>query len=146
MKTGYGISLNGERDMLVRLTSSTSGEVVMLAEHLRGLLEVLDKDCTARGIFTLEQLPPTIAKLKTLVEADRQAAHLYEQAKIQAENQAGKMAGEAAENEVEEEAEDDEKSDETPIWLGQRAVPLLHLMERTLREKGFILWQADRDF
>ena len=146
MKTAYGISLNGERDMLVRLTSSTSGEVVMLAEHLRGLLEVLDKDCTARGIFTLEQLPPTIAKLKTLVEADRQAAHLYEQAKIQAENQAGKMAGEAAENEVEEEAEDDETADETPIWLGQRAVPLLHLMERTLREKGFILWQADRDF
>lgn len=129
--------------MLVSLTSSTSGKMVMLAEHLRCLFEVLGKECTARGIFTLEQLPPAIAKLKTLVDKDRLAAHLYEKAREA-------LADKSTECEVEDEDEDEETDDkaqaEMPVWLGQRAAPLLRLMERTLQGEGFILWQADSDF
>lgn len=131
--------------MLVTMTSNTSGKMVMLAEHLRYLFEILGKDCTARGIFTLEQLPPAIAKLKALVEEDRLAAHRYEQAR---EAEAEKIAASGAEDEAGEQdkEEDDEAQAEMPVWLGQRAAPLLRLMERTLQEKGFILWETSRDF
>ena len=131
--------------MLVTMTSNTSGKMVMLAEHLRYLFEILGKDCTARGIFTLEQLPPAIAKLKALVEEDRLAAHRYEQAR---EAEAEKIAASGAEDEAGEKdkEEDDEAPAEMPVWLGQRAAPLLRLMERTLQEKGFILWETSRDF
>lgn len=131
--------------MLVTMTSNTSGKMVMLAEHLRYLFEILGKDCTARGIFTLEQLPPAIAKLKALVEEDRLAAHRYEQAR---EAEAEKIATSGAEDEAGEQdkEEDDEAQAEMPVWLGQRAAPLLRLMERTLQEKGFILWETSRDF
>lgn len=129
--------------MLVTMTSSTSGEMVMLAEHLRCLFEKLGKDCTARGIFTLEQLPPAIAKLKALVEADRLAAHRYEQMR---EAQTEKRAEDDVEDDAEDTEADEETPTEMPVWLGQRAAPLLRLMERTLQEKGFILWQADSDF
>ena len=131
--------------MLVTMTSNTSGKMVMLAEHLRYLFEILGKDCTERGIFTLEQLPPAIAKLKALVEEDRLAAHRYEQAR---EAEAEKIATSGAEDEAGEQdkEEDDEAQAEMPVWLGQRAAPLLRLMERTLQEKGFILWETSRDF
>ena len=129
--------------MLVTMTSSTSGEMVMLAEHLRLLFEKLGKDCTARGIFTLEQLPSAIATLKALVEEDRLASHLYERKR---EAQAEKIDGNEAEDDDWNKEAEDEAPAEMPVWLGQRAAPLLRLMERTLREKGFILWQAERDF
>ena len=133
--------------MLVTMTSNTSGKMVMLAEHLRYLFEILGKDCTARGIFTLEQLPPAIAKLKVLVEEDRLAAHRYEQAR---EAEAEKIAASGAEDEAESKDEDKDQDDEVqaemPVWLGQRAAPFLRLMERTLQEKGFILWETSRDF
>ena len=46
--------------MLIRLTSSTSGEVVMFAKHARRLFEIIGKECTARGVFTFEQLPAAL--------------------------------------------------------------------------------------
>lgn len=129
--------------MLVSLTSSTSGNMVMLAEHLHRLFEILGKDCTARGIFTLEQLPSAIERLKVLVETDRLASHLYEQRR---EAQAEKIDESEAEDDDWDKEDDDDVQAEMPVWLGQRAAPLLRLMERTLQEKGFILWQANSDF
>ena len=32
------------------------------------------------------------------------------------------------------------------LTLGQRAQPLIHLMEWTLKEGGFIIWEAAEDF
>lgn len=58
--------------MLVRLTSNTSGEMIMFAEHARRLFEIVGKECTARGVFTTEQLPAAIARLRQAVQ-DRQA-------------------------------------------------------------------------
>ena len=39
-----------------------------------------------------------------------------------------------------------EQQADAQIGLGQRAQPLIRLMEWTAKEEGFILWQADQDF
>ena len=59
--------------MLVKLTSSTSGEMIMFAKHARRLFEIIGKECTARGVFIAEQLPEAIDKLHRAVNDEKQA-------------------------------------------------------------------------
>lgn len=134
--------------MLIRLTSSTSGEVVMFAKHARRLFEVIGKECTARGVFTFEQLPSALARLYQAVDEEKLAARL-----LAGEERAGKARpethdddeGDAADGEENDADEAKRKADER-IGLGQRARPLINLMEWTVREKGYILWEAAQDF
>ena len=120
--------------MLVRLTSSTSGDMIMFAEHLHQLFEIIGKECTARGVFTKEQLPEAIEKLKQAVNEEKQDLH-------DAERKA-RLEG------IEDEEEDDEehKAGRAGVHLGQRAHPLIKLMEWTYKEEGFVLWETDKDF
>ena len=122
--------------MLVRLTSSTSGEMIMFAEHAHVLFEWMSKECTAHGVFTTEQLPEAIARLRRGAEEEKQAA------KRQAEEC---HAGRANESD-DDGAETKEKNPDEIVFLGQRAQPLIHLMEWTLKEDGFILWEAAQGF
>lgn len=122
--------------MLVRLTSSTSGEMIMFAEHARRLYEIIGKECTSRGVFTKEQLPAAIAKLHHAVHQEKLALH-------EAEHKAHE---EGLGNEDEIIDDEDHKAGRVGINLGQRATPLIHLMEWTQKEEGFILWEADNDF
>ena len=116
--------------MLVKFNSSTSGEMIMFAAHARRLFDAIGKEGTARGVFTTEQLPAAIAALKQAIDADRAATR---QAQAETEN-------------AEDDEADDEAREDDPVSLAQRAAPLLRLMEWTLKEKGFILWQASADF
>ena len=61
--------------MLVRLTSNTSGEIIMFAEHLHTLFQIIGKECTPRGVFLAEQLPDAIAKLHKAVDEEKQELH-----------------------------------------------------------------------
>ena len=121
--------------MLVKLTSSTSGEMIMFAKHAHRLFEIIGKECSARGVFTAEQLAPAIASLRRAVDDEKLAA------KRRAEDEAG-----AEEQPHEKDEAGAEHQADAQISLGQRAQPLINLMEWTAREKGFILWQADQDF
>jgi Sec-independent protein translocase protein TatA len=125
--------------MLVRFTSSTSGAMIMFANHAHDLFEVIGKECTARGVFVTEQLPTAIAQLQHAVEAQKQA-----------EKQAEKQAAEALRANPEQDSNETDKDAENrpgeKITLVQRAHPLIHLMQQTLKEDGFILWEAERDF
>lgn len=121
--------------MLIRLNSSTSGEMIMFAEHARQLFEIIGKECTARGVFIKEQLPEAIARLHHAVEEEKKALH-------EAEHKA-RLEGFDLDDEV---TDEEHKSGRTGIHLGQRATPLIHLMEWTQKEDGFILWEADQDF
>lgn len=122
--------------MLIRLTSNTSGEMIMFAEHARRLFEIIGKECTARGVFTREQLPEAIEKLHCAVNEEKAALHAAEQ-----------RAHEAGVDEDEENEQDEEhKSGHVGVHLGQRAQPLINLMEWTHKEHGFILWEAASDF
>ena len=121
--------------MLVRLTSSTSGEMIIFAEHLCQLFKIIGKECTARGVFTTEQLPEAIARLQYAVHEEKLALH-----------EAASKAHEEAEDEDDEQAEEDRKSGRVGVHLAQRAHPLIEMMEWTLKEEGFILWETDKDF
>ncbi|MEO8411353.1 MAG: DUF1840 domain-containing protein [Propionivibrio sp.] len=127
--------------MLVKLTSNTSGEIIIFAEHLHQLFEIIGKEGTMRGVFTTEQLPPAIEKLHRAVGEEKQVLH-----------EAGRKAHEArvdrgaAADKVDEEAEEDRKAGRIGVHLAQRAHPLIQMMEWTYKEGGFILWEADKDF
>lgn len=122
--------------MLVKLTSNCSGEIVMFAEHLHVLFEIIGKECTPRGVFTTEQLPEALAKLHQAVEEEKQALH-----------EEGLNARETnVDEEKDEMADKDHKSGRIGVHLGQRAHPLIRMMEWTLKEKGFILWECSGDF
>ena len=128
--------------MLVKLTSSTSGEMIMFAEHAHRLFEIVGKESTQRGVFTQEQLPEAIDKLHNAVHEER----LEQQEAERRAREEGCADDEVLDEEQEEEREEAIKSGRTGVSLGQRAYPLIHLMEMTLNEKGFILWEADRAF
>ena len=123
--------------MLVRLTSSTSGEMIMFAEHARWLFDIIGKVSTARGVFTKEQLPEAIARLKQAVAEDK----LAQQASERQEQLDG-----VDEKDEDEEVVEARKAGRIGVNLAQRAQPLINLMEWTNKEGGFILWEAERDF
>ena len=127
--------------MLIKLTSNTSGELVMFAQHARRLFEIIGKECTARGVFTFEQLPSALARLYQAVDEEKLAARL-----LADEERAGKGGEEMTEDAEEGDDLAVERKAQAQISLGQRARPLINLMEWTVKEQGFILWEAKQDF
>ena len=121
--------------MLVRLRSSTSGEMIMLSEHAHDLFGWLDKECVARGVFTEKQLPEAIDRLRRGIEEEKQAVKKMEPERTGAGSQENSDENKEKENFLNE-----------SVSLGKRAQPLIHLMERTLKENGFITWEAATNF
>ena len=105
--------------MLVKFTSSTSGQIMMFATVARPLLELIGKDCNARGVITNEQLADAIQRLR-MASADSKADQQAEA--------------------------DDEAEEGRKVGFGQRAFPLIELLEWTRKEDGYILWDAAKDF
>ncbi len=105
--------------MLIIFKSPASGDVIMFEKNGKEMLTVLGKDPSdPKGIVTVEQLPAAITTLKAAIEADK-----------------AKKA----------EQPDDDKADEpkTPggvVSFFQRAVPLLELLERSLKDKVPVTW------
>lgn len=124
--------------MLVKLNSSTSGEMIMLAVHLRPLFEIIGKACSARGVFTVDQLPEAIGTLQRAVH----------EAELKAREEAGRQKAQdrAEPTKDEDDGEEDEDEVQETVTLSQRAQPLIRLMTLTLQEGGFILWEAEGDF
>jgi len=117
--------------MLVKLISSTSGEVIMFSEHARLLFEAIGKECTARGVFSKEQLPEAISALRRAVADEKQMTERGD-GKIQIEDEPDKDV--------------DRQETEEAVSFKQRAIPLIRLMEFTKNEGGFILWESSADF
>lgn len=114
--------------MLVTFNSSVSGEMLMLADAAKRLLEIIGKECTARGVITAEQLPAALASLRRAV----------------AEEKAGQREAGTVDNGYPD--LDDEKATEPVVGLARRAYPFIEMLEWTQREDGFVLWEAPQDF
>jgi len=111
--------------MLIIFKSSASGDVIMFEKNGKEMLGVLGKDpAEAKGIVTVEQLPGAIATVKAAIESDK--TRLAEQAK---------EAKEAADPD-----ENDAKPSGGGVSFFQRAVPLLELLERSLKDKVPVTW------
>jgi hypothetical protein len=133
--------------MLIKLTSNTSGEIIMFAKHARQLFEIIGKECTARGVFTREQLPEALVNLQRAVDEEKLAARLRADEERAGEAPPHEKKHEKKHDKQHEQGDDDaEQKPEMQVGLGQRARPLISLMEWTVKEKGFILWEADHDF
>lgn len=112
-----------DSQMIVTFTSSETAEVLMFAEVAHVLLETVGKATTARGTFTPEEMPHAAAALREAV----------------------KRAGVPPEDDDEEQRD---KKKEPVISLGQRAWPLIDMLERTGKAgpKASIVWEARSDF
>jgi hypothetical protein len=110
--------------MIVRFVSSETAEVLMFAESARTLLQAIGKETTARGTFTPEEMPKAAQALRDAIQ----------------------RAAVPRQDEDEELLEGKKK--EPVITLGQRAWPLIDMLERTGKAgpKANIIWEAAADF
>ena len=105
--------------MIVTFKSPAAGDVIMFGDVAQHMMEIMGKDKTGKGIVTVEQLPAAIARLRAAIAADK-----AQRAGMDAEQReaAGKNGLQA------------------PISLTQRAVPLLELLEWSLKKGKPVVW------
>ena len=112
--------------MIVTFQSPASGDVIMFGDVARRMIEIMGKEASAQGIVTVEQLPQAIALLKAAIEEDRrQRAGVAEEDLPQTEKVG---AGGTAQN------------SRPFVTLAQRAIPLLELLEWSLKKKKPVVW------
>ena len=99
---------------MTKFSCKATGSFEMLDEHAALVLAVIGKQPGERGIVTTEQIPGAIAALRAAAALEREAS-------------AGAR-----------EKSDDEG--EQPISLGQRAFPLLDMLERAQAANTPVLW------
>lgn len=111
--------------MLVKFISSETGEMVMLAETARPLLQAMGKECLAKGVITKGEMPEAIAALNRYLDMNT-----------------------PQEPQLSEEEEADIPAMARPVGMKQRAWPLLNMLGRTAQSKkeSHILWEAAADF
>lgn len=108
--------------MIVTFRSRAAADVIMFGDVAKRLMELMGKEPAEQGIVTVEQLPDAIARLRAAIAEDK-AAH----------------AGPREEDLPETEAA--EGSGRRPyVALAIRAIPLLELLEYSLKEKTPVVW------
>ncbi|MDP1733421.1 MAG: DUF1840 domain-containing protein [Sulfuritalea sp.] len=111
--------------MIVTFQSPASGDVIMFGDVAQRMMKLMGKDVTDKGIVTVEQLPDAIARLKAAIEEDkRQRAGVQEEDLPRTEPDSGAKAS----------------SSRPFVTLTQRAVPLLELLEWSLKKKKPVVW------
>ena len=111
--------------MIVIFQSPASGDVIMFGDVAQRMMKLMSKDVTDKGIVTVEQLPDAIARLKAAIEEDKQQrAGLHEEDLPRTEPDRGGGA----------------QSSRPFVTLTQRAVPLLELLEWSLKKKKPVVW------
>ena len=106
---------------MIRFSSSAAGDVNMLESHALLLLDIMSKSKDSRGVITPEQIPAAIAALRAASERDRQS-------------DPGSQAA--------EDSDDPEVKERRAqhVGLGQRAFPLIDLLERAARKNTDVTW------
>ena len=99
--------------MIITFCSPASGDVIMFGDVAKQMMTLMGKDVTDEGIVTVEQLPDAIARLRAAMEEDK-ARRQGQQTNDDEDAKPG-MGG--------------------PVSLTQRAVPLMELLEWSLRKK-----------
>jgi len=104
--------------MLISFKSPAGRDVTMFEKNAREMLVVLGKPPDeAKGVITVDQLASAIAALSVAIAADRTKPHEPEKAELEANDKP-----------------------EVEVSLLQRALPLLDLLERSLKDKEVVTW------
>lgn len=108
--------------MIVTFKSAACADVIYFGDVAKRMMALMGKEIADKGIVTVEQLPDAIAQLKTAIETDK-AAHrqqvLAEELGTEADGKGGTRPH---------------------VTLTQRALPLLSMLEESLREKKPVVW------
>ena len=108
--------------MIVIFQSQAAGDVIMFGDVAYRLMEVMGKEPAAKGIVTVEQLAETIARLKAAIVRDK-------------ESRAG-----LTEDDLPQTEEAPDGSKRAYVSLTQRAVPLIELLEWSLKKRVPVVW------
>ncbi|MDP2132232.1 MAG: DUF1840 domain-containing protein [Sulfuritalea sp.] len=112
--------------MIVTFQSPASGDVIMFGDVAQRMMKLMGKEPADKGIVTVEQLPDAIARLKAAIEEDKQQrAGLQDEDLPQTEPDRSRGSA----------------SGSRPfVTLTQRAVPLLELLEWSLKKQKPVVW------
>ena len=108
--------------MIIIFQSQAAGDVIMFGDVAYKLMEIMGKEQAAKGIVGVAQLPDAIARLKAAIAADKAT-------------RAGQKEDDLPQT---EEAPDGSKR--AFVSLTQRAVPLIELMEWSLKKNAPVVW------
>ena len=103
--------------MIVTFKSPASGDVIMFGDVAKRMMQIMGKDATDKGIITVEQLPDAIAGLKAAIAGDK-----------------------AQRTTAPDDEEPAAKGLSAPVSLAQRAIPLLELLEWSLKKSKPVVW------
>jgi len=111
-----------DSEMLVIFQSQASGDVIMFGDVAYRMMEIMGKPAATKGIVTVEQLPETIARLKAAIAQDKAA-----------------RAG-LGEDDLPQLEETPDGVKRAYVSLTQRAVPLIELLEWSLKKGVPVVW------
>ena len=112
--------------MIVIFQSPASGDVIMFGDVAKSMMKLMGKEPTDKGIVTVEQLPDAIARIKAAIEEDKQ-------------QRAGRSPEELPQTEPDGSSGRGQGS-RPFVTLTQRALPLLELLEWSLKKKKPVVW------
>ncbi|AST30972.1 MULTISPECIES: DUF1840 domain-containing protein [Ralstonia solanacearum species complex] len=104
---------------MITFTSHASQKFSMQKDLAMVLLGVIGKTLGERGVITPEEMPHAIERLRRAIKDDTHQAHI----------QVAELS-----------ARPEEEGEDEPPHLGQRAYPLLHMLEESLRENANVMW------
>lgn len=107
---------------MIVFRSQAAGDVMMFDDVAKRMMAVMGKEESARGIVTVEQLPEAIARLKEAIAKDK-AHHAGEREEDRPDMEATPGGGKRA-----------------YVGFAQRAVPLVELLEYSLRDDKPVMW------
>ena len=108
--------------MIIVFQSQAAGDVIMFGDVAQRMMAIMGKEVADQGIVTLEQLPDAIARLKAAIAADK-----------------AERAG-RSEDDLPHEERAADGSSRPLVNLTQRAVPLIELLELSLKKSKPVVW------
>ena len=110
--------------MLYKFKSRATGDLILLNEQGRRLLQIMGKEPAAQGIVTAAQIPAAIAAIEAAIVQEDQAIR-------------------GAKRQVEADADAAQEQDGAAadrITLRQRATPFLDMLRRSAAEDADVVW------
>ncbi len=108
--------------MIITFQSPASGDVIMFGDVAKRMMQLMGKEPADKGIVTVEQLPDAIGRIRAAIEEDRR-------------ERAGKNPEDLPQTERAEGG-----GSRPFVSLSQRALPLLELLEWSLKKQKPVVW------
>jgi len=106
--------------MLIRFTSDVAGPFIMLGDNALPLLRLMGMSGSEQGAVSGEDLRQALQRLQTGLQRTADMAD-------------GPLST----------GEEHEQDEAVPVSLQRRALPLLEMLQRAVRDDGYVMWQPD---